>query len=156
MGYTHYWYKIKELDQTKFRDFMDDFETILPHFNNFLATSGDQALEIGLNLLYFNGIEEQSHETFMFTRVVENKKYLQYHNDDTKTHIFDFCKTAEKPYDIAVTSALIIAKKHFGDDIIISSDGVREEWYQAITLCEEKLGYGKTMNFDGKNEELQL
>ncbi len=48
-----------------------------------------------------------SHETFRLYR--------------SDQHYFGFCKTACKPYDIAVTAALIIVK-HYVRDIHVSSD----------------------------------
>jgi hypothetical protein len=53
-----------------------------------------------------------------------------------------------KPYDIAVCSALIIAKKHFGESIMISSDGDNEEWQESKALCQKVLGYGEYLNMD--------
>ncbi len=55
---------------------------------------------------------------------------------------FEFCKTAFKPYDWAVTAFLVIAKHHLGDKIIVSSDGEMEHWHEAMQLCQLELGYG--------------
>jgi hypothetical protein len=41
---------------------------------------------------------------------------------------FQFCKTAGKPYDQTVTACLLVAKKHLGDYIRLSSDGTFEEY----------------------------
>ena len=62
--------------------------------------------------------------------------------------IFKFCKTAQKPYDIAVCSALIIAKRYFGESIMISSDGDNEEWKESKALCQKILDYGDNLNMD--------
>jgi hypothetical protein len=111
-----------------------------------LDTTSDQKLETSKDLLYFNGIQENAHETFYFERMLSTQRHVQYH-DVEQDKIFGFCKTAQKPYDIAVCSALIIAKKHFGSDIIISSDGEDEDgWLEAKTLTQDILGYG--LEFD--------
>jgi hypothetical protein len=48
----------------------------------------------------------------------------------------NFCKTARKPYDIAVTASLILAKKIFGDIIKVSSDGNWSDWESGQLLYE--------------------
>ena len=160
MGYTHYWYKVAELSQDSFDNFVRDFYQVLPTFRSLLEqTENDsQSLEVNNQVVVFNGIQEYSHETFFFDRVMDRKEnFVQYHNEQSgeKTHIFNFCKTAQKPYDIAVTCALIIAKKNFGDNIIVSSDGGQEEWLEAIDLCQNTLGYGESFNVEeGVFEEI--
>lgn len=49
--------------------------------------------------------------------------------DDANDYSFNFCKTAEKPYDVAVCLALLCFKKAFGRDFEYSSDGVETEEY---------------------------
>ncbi len=55
---------------------------------------------------------------------------------------FYWTKTAFKPYDIAVTAALLIAKRHLRDKLVIHSDGGDPQWADAKELCHEHLGYG--------------
>ena len=55
---------------------------------------------------------------------------------------FEFTKTAYKPYDLAVTVALVIAKHHLKEQIVIRSDGNMENWHEAMQLCHHFLGYG--------------
>ena len=146
MGYTHYWYKVEELESTEWQKFIQDFKTILPHFENLLQHDPkgewDDSLKISNDLVYFNGIGEQAHEPFFFERF-DTTKHRQYQDDDSKTHIFSFTKSARKPYDIAVCCALIIAKFHFANDINVSSDGEDEDgWLEARQLTQNVLGYG--------------
>ena len=61
---------------------------------------------------------------------------------------FECTKTAHKPYDLAVTACLVIAKHHLKDDIIIYSDGAMKNWYEAMVLCDHFLGYGKNFSLD--------
>jgi hypothetical protein len=72
-------------------------------------------------LIVFNGVGADSHESF----------YVSADGVD-----FNFCKTAQKPYDIAVTASLIHAKKVFGDKIKISSDGDWSDWDGGKLLYE--------------------
>jgi len=51
-------------------------------------------------------------------------------------------KTAFRPYDIAVTAALLIAKRHLHDSLTINSCGTESQWLDAKRLCQRILGYG--------------
>ena len=59
---------------------------------------------------------------------------------------FDFCKTARKPYDVAVCIALICFSKYFGDDFNYSSDGDisegEEGWKMAKEITKKYFKYG--------------
>ena len=145
MGYTHYWYIADEISQDSWDKFLGDFRLILPEFKNILDTQGDQELQHDKDVVFLNGIGELTHETFCLDRVTDITGFTQRDEDGL---IFKFCKTAQKPYDIAVCSALIIAKKHFGESIMISSDGDNEEWQESKALCQKILGYGDNLNMD--------
>lgn len=149
MGYTHYCYKVEELDQSRWDNFITDFEKVLPFFTQYLDkdTTDNQYLQCTSEKLWFNGIGENGHETFAFRRVEEHDSGTQYHRENSNTPYFMFCKTARKDYDIAATCALIIAKKHFGDDVVISSDGDNAEWAEAKELCQDELEYGEKFIF---------
>lgn len=73
-----------------------------------------------------------SHETF-YAEIKMGKKDL-----------FNFCKTAYKPYDLAVTVVLVIFQHWFGNDIRVATDGEIENWKDAIDLCQHHLGYGES------------
>ena len=64
---------------------------------------------------------------------------------------FNCTKTAYKPYDLAVTVCLVIAKHHLGEDILIHSDGSMENWHEAMMLCHHFLGYGKGFSLDDED-----
>jgi len=61
---------------------------------------------------------------------------------------FDFCKTARKPYDLAVTASLVALKKHFGGEVDISSDGDEEGFIDGKKLCQSVLGYGLDLTIE--------
>lgn len=146
MGYTHYWYKIPTISCWDFKQFLNDFNKVLddnPGLES-LITDYDKTIE---SSLFFNGIGENAHETFYFEKKVDvNEGYIQKNNDGK---IFSFCKTARKPYDIVVCIALIIAKKKFGVDIKVASDGSDEPdmWQEARQVCQNTLGYGQRFDF---------
>ena len=61
--------------------------------------------------------------------------YLGLDNDDYE---FDYCKTAHKPYDVAVCLTLLCFKKTFGEDFSYSSDGNSEDegWKMAHNIFD--------------------
>jgi len=95
-----------------------------------------------------------SHETCYFPRVITEQEPIgeicyydmarkPVYNERAKVgKYFDFCKTAFKPYDWAVTAFLVIAKHYLGDQIIVRSDGTPANWQDARLLCQLELGYG--------------
>jgi len=90
-----------------------------------------------------------SHETFFLPREL-----------DPNTHrkavpvaggrYFDFCKTAFKPYDLAVNACLIIAEHHLKNAIEVKSDGTIDQWRDAMSLCQHFLGYGEDFKLTPK------
>ena len=80
-----------------------------------------------------------SYETFSFPRTMEKPKWGKPENGKW----FNFCKTAFRPYDLAVNVFLIIAKHHLGDKIEVSSDGQIQHWLDAMIICENAFGYGR-------------
>ena len=89
------------------------------------ATGTGNAVFTGSQLV-FNGIAENAHESFCLSL------------DDG----FGFCKTAEKPYDIFVKAALVIAQLSLddNDDLQVSCDGSKMDWVQAMLLVSEIMG----------------
>lgn len=149
MGYTHYWtINQKEISPESWFGFMQEFEKIETEFHGKIDHTTDQKYKIDTESIFFNGVGEESHETFTMNR--KNPMEKSYTGN---IEYFDFCKTARKEYDIAVCCALIIAKKHFGDIIKVSSDGEEEDgWDKAKELCQKTLKYGKTFNISYENE----
>ena len=79
------------------------------------------------------------YETFIFDRVITPPDYQPKRAGGLS---FDYCKTAFRPYDLAVTAFLIIAKHHLGECLKVSSDGEQQHWFDAQMLCKMNLGYG--------------
>lgn len=89
----------------------------------------------------FNGIGEDSHETFVFysdykenkfeedkqkviDKLTEQKSFHEIINGKLK---FCFCKTARKPYDRVVKQALMIIQNVTNHKLLLSCDGENEE-----------------------------
>jgi hypothetical protein len=87
------------------------------------------------------------YETFRFTQTVIAEASLQ---PNRQGFYFEFVKTAFRPYDIAVTAALLIAKRHLRDQLIVHSDGRDTQWADARDLCQRVLGYGQRFGITEK------
>lgn len=98
-----------------------------------------------------------SHETFSLPLELEKEDWQKpigkisyydqngnpvYNKADEVGLYFEFCKTAYKPYDLAVIICLIIAGHHLMEQIIISSDGTLDNWKDGMLICQKILGYG--------------
>lgn len=211
MGYTHYWYRQKDIPSTTFNAIVGDFKRCLLEFRRMgvvlkggagegeptitsseVIFNGDRhcghtredlgimwpsesAVGVGLLERLTNGewyagktVETRtcdgdcSHETFAFPRSLSpSKKPVQkiayydigrkpIYNEPIKVgKYFDFCKTAFKPYDLAVTVFLVIAKHHLGSKIVVESDGELQHWVDAVIMCYNVLGYDPAIKVIG-------
>lgn len=128
MGYTQYW-------NTK-RDFTcSEWDKICTQTKNYLATIhdlvagplGDGDPIMDPDSIAFNGIGQNgSYESFNLERErrgyegwMDKARYL-------KEGEFNFCKTAARPYDLAVVEVLKIAKRIAPECITLKSDGGSE------------------------------
>jgi hypothetical protein len=149
MGYTHYWYQKPGLDDRKFIAFRGDVEKILRNCGVDLVDryESDAKPVISDFEIRFNGAGKGAYEDFQFLRDKLGRP-------DQGGEAFTFCKTAQKPYDIAVCAVLIAAKKHFGDDLKVTSDGDENDWAAAFELADSLLGYTATINADDRELEV--
>ena len=122
MGYTHYWTIKEELSADAFAKLQEGIKAIIQTANEAGISISDESTD---GTIAFNGIGANSHETFVI-RV-----------GDTG---FNFCKTAEKPYDAVVTASLILLKKELGLEVLISSDGRWIDWQGGQLLYETVFG----------------
>lgn len=143
MGYTHYYYVQRHLSVTAFKRIAEDLNSIMPEFKKRKIKlcsydDGDKPIITSAQIV-LNGIGENSYLKFVLELNAPKGSYEQTNKDGL---IFNFCKTARKPYDFVVCCALIIAKHHLGDQISISSDGnIEDEWVEPIKFIKEKFGY---------------
>jgi hypothetical protein len=80
-----------------------------------------------------------SYETFSFPRCLQPDSGEQ---PDANGLYIEYTKTAFRPYDIAVTAALLIAKKYLDDQFVVHSNGLDSQWSDAKHICQTVLGYG--------------
>jgi hypothetical protein len=111
----------------------------------------------GLKLKHRTCDGDCSHETFSLPLKIEKDDWQKpigkishynrygkpvYNNPEEVGLYFEFCKTAYKPYDLAVIICLIIAKHYLTDQIVVSSDGRLDNWKDGMLICQKILGYG--------------
>lgn len=202
MGYTHYWYREKEIDAETYGKIISDFKAAMPGFKwlglplagpmgkgkpivtesevrfNGLERCGHAQRDLGITWpaatvkngtapstelavvgSWFAGAQldqrtcggDCSHETIAFDRVqvtqFERRDGSKWSKDPQKEGkerglYFEFCKTAYKPYDLAVTIFLVIAKHYLGKRLLVSSDGEIQHWTEAVGVCNRAFGYG--------------
>jgi hypothetical protein len=82
------------------------------------------------------------HEAFLLPKVADPNRRVDDDEPETKGLVFYWTKTAFKPYDIAVTAALLIAKRYLRDQLVVYSNGLDPQWADAKDLCQQHLGYG--------------
>lgn len=148
MGYTSYWRRPKKLPARRFKLAAEDCRRVVEHLareQGFGLT--DDSEEGGLppplfspDEVRFNGVGEEGHETFIILRQIEPDEWRR----PERGLYFEFCKTARKPYDLAVCAALIVFARHFGEKFRVDSDGADddENWPVARAACQAVLGYG--------------
>jgi len=98
---------------------------------------------IGEEQVYFNG--SPPCETFCIDRSFS--PFYEEEKPDEDGKWFACCKTRQLPYDAFVVKALVLAEKHFGDLITVSSDGDFPHWdseyqaEQAARLANDEIGF---------------
>lgn len=132
MGYTHYFEFEKSVD-TFYEEVLEKIRKITNKYQDILQLEfDDESPElIKPNLIQFNGVGEDGHETF----------YLE------PSTGFNFCKTARKPYDLPVCEVLLVLKDCYGERLMLNSDGffLRDgnldgEWELALRNVEKMFG----------------
>lgn len=96
----------------------------------------------------FNGLEMlgQDHETFYWEALP-----VQHEWNADRDAIFNFCKTAYKPYDAVVTAVLIRAKEIYGSLVDVRSDGNWEDWQAGRDLYEATFGTAPSKPWEAVN-----
>ena len=150
MALTHYWYRKEKLDVKEFKAFSEDVDKVLKTscipLSHFSGNSEKNGFEVNENIINFNGKGKNSHETFYIEREIKEKVNIK-----DEGRVFEFCKTAGKPYDMCVTAALILAKVHLGSDIKVTSDGKEGDWQAGKELASKVLKGKLDIEFDDEN-----
>ena len=152
MGYTHYNYRPRNNAGSAYMygKLALDAKAICEYAYTIGIKLGDWSGENGTSPQFtegefsLNGIDDMSHETFTWKALPTQVEWRK-----NEPEIFDFCKTAQKPYDAVVTAILIRAKEIYGSCVSISSDGEWSEWKDGRNLYEAVFGEVAQCPFDG-------
>ena len=109
MGYTHYIKSHRAFTAKEWSDFTSEVKELIKNSTVPLANgAGDAGSKplVNADLVSFNGVGKDSHETAYVTREAED---------------FSFCKTAQKPYDEIVVEFYKLIRKY--TKCILKSDG---------------------------------
>lgn len=144
MGYTHYW-KFRAVPKGQAKQVEETYQLAIRQCQKIIRSYNKSVKEIDIKHpdrlsgysahtkvndyggLNFNGTQDLSHEDFT----------MREHFNQNEG--FNFCKTAEKPYDIVVVACLITMKHYLGDLIDVSSDGRDHEWTEGLELAQKVL-----------------
>jgi len=138
MGYTNYWYQERPFTDTEWEVIKSEYHYLI----------GQHELESGMSGLLFvdesdknlfnsthgrrnddqaiilNGIGKGSYETFCLIKDGDLNREPKFKGDDVT---YNFCKTAEKAYDIIVWHLLMTARVVAPDAISIKRDRVESQ-----------------------------
>ena len=114
MGYTNYWYQKKSFSESEWKRVKDEYDYIKEICEGIIIDESEKAkkewkLKDDDDVIVFNGnsIGGLDHETFVLCK--HPRKEESYVGEDLS---FNCCKTARKPYDIAVWHLLFFANKN--------------------------------------------
>ena len=127
MGYTHYWHRKADFTKGEWmRICKKASDAIMDAATDGITIAGpsgdrESVVLIGSGAIMFNGFGPESHETFVLKRDAGKPHDWQL---EKGKGTFNFCKTAEKPYDTVVVKVLRAAFLASGEHAItLSSDG---------------------------------
>jgi hypothetical protein len=125
MGYSHYFTMSKNTTEDQIAKMIKFANTAIELFGadqiaNGMGDGGTKP-QVEKEIIRLNGVEEDSHETFL----------LPFNSGE-----WEFCKTAQKPYDTLVVACLIFAEQN---NVIKewSSDGDSEDHEYGKALFEK-------------------
>jgi len=126
MGYTHYWRQYDGFNS-------DKWDTLVQHSLHLQAAvySSVKLADVEMSdfQISFNGVSPQNHETFTLGRAMPPP--------NNRDHFFNFCKTAQKPYDLMVMCVLLVANELEPDVITYATDGAESDWQPAVDLVNK-------------------
>lgn len=138
MGYTHYFPQSRDFTSEEWRQIKDGIRKVVAYSVEQgvkLQYEYNDARKVSITdkLIRFNGPDELGHETFYVSKIMTHNSW-----EDKTQPAFQFCKTARKPYDLAVCLSLLRIKAVAPDAIRLSSDGDWDaEWQASRTAYKE-------------------
>ena len=141
MGYTHYWQQARDFTDTEWAELTATAQRVIKSCGVPLLFESDQIKppQIDGERIRFNGVTRDGHETFVMTRKKRARRDYEAESSDPddaeNAPRFEFCKTAAKPYDVAVVAILIAAS---------SIGGMKDSNYPAVSWSSD----GETADHD--------
>lgn len=126
MGYTHYWTHECQFTESEWLTISKDIKAICTATKAAgvpLDVSIGEIVDGGF-VTFVNGVGDDAHETFCLYQSPGG---------------WDFCKTARKPYDLAVTACLCYLESVYSDKFSVDSDGYAEDWKDGVDLAKSAL-----------------
>lgn len=150
MGYTHYWTQKRSFTDDEWVEMTSDIQDILSYVENAMGIplanargDGGTRPEFSATRIAFNGLIDDSHETFS----IERKRSRLYPD---ATLGADFCETARKPYDTAVTACLcylssvtgthVVTSDGEGGDFVVGLDAARKAVPRKANILDIPIG----------------
>lgn len=135
MGYTHYWTQKRGFTNLEWQDVVKDLAAIVTTAiaeGVAIADTHGETRMVGIQIdrdgsgrwAGFNGFKDESHESFLI---------------EQKRGGWNFCKTARKAYDVAVTACLIYLESYHPERFSVSSDGTPDDWQAGLALARRAL-----------------
>ena len=108
MGYTHYWRQLRDFTDTEWQELTRLTNLIIADNEGILSDGFGEGgkPEVNGEHIWFNGLGEDSHETFRITKKKRAKEDYEEQEAYDRQGAFEFCKTAHKPYDKYVVAVL--------------------------------------------------
>ena len=113
MGYTNYWHQHNDFTDIEWGQIKEEYNYIQEVCEGVIVDQSENKDEIIFNGMAIKGLD---HETFILNKNTKIKK--DYKEQDLS---FNFCKTAMKPYDLAVWHMLCFVHR-ISPDFAISRD----------------------------------
>jgi hypothetical protein len=131
LGYTHYFNQNRSFTTFEWEAIRKFSKRIIKVNKDILGDMMGEGgkPEAGKNCIAFNGIGDMAHESFAINR-----------EHDVKDR-GNFCKTAEKPYDVCVVAVLCFINYVAPGALDISSDGRRNDWMVGLEVSKNLSGY---------------
>ena len=135
MGYTHYWRQLRDFNETEWQELTRLAKLITADGSSILAngiSDKNSRPTIDNEQICFNGIGNDGHETFRITKKKRPKADYEEQEAYDRQGAFEFCKTAQKPYDRYVVAVLCAIYRVQRDGMNISSDGNTADWTEGL------------------------
>lgn len=122
LSYTHFWTTGPDnIEGRKWLGFCKDVRTLFDHYPHLIYNNQDTIVSYGV----------KREVSFLPPRAGEYGHFGIYNTPAA----FCFCRTDRQPFDLLVKALLLAAKKHFGDWILLTSDGLWDDWQDAVEVC---------------------